>query len=63
MMTSVILLLSLLTPNNLEQYASEVLVPERTEPRCDELERMLAKFDAEYRVELAAERIDAIFGD
>jgi hypothetical protein len=63
MMTSVILLISLLTPNNLEQYANELLVPDRTEPRCDEIERMLAKFDAEYRVELAEQRIDAIFGD
>ena len=61
MMTSVILLISLLTPNHLEQYASELLVPDRTEPRCDELERMLAKFDAEYRVELAIEQLDAIF--
>ncbi|HVI03924.1 MAG TPA: hypothetical protein VM869_34770 [Enhygromyxa sp.] len=58
-----ILLISLLTPNNLDQYANELLVPDRTEPRCDEIERMLAKFDAEYRVELAAERVDAIFGD
>jgi len=63
MMTSVILLISLLTPNNLEQYANELLVPDRTEPRCDEIERMLAKFDAEYRVELAEQQIDAIFGD
>ena len=63
MMTSVILLISLLTPNNLEQYTSELLVPDRTEPRCDEIERMLAKFDAEYRVELAEQQIDAIFGD
>ena len=59
MMTTMMLLFSLLTPNNLEQYASELLVPERTEPRCDELERMLAKVDAEYRVELASE----MFGD
>jgi hypothetical protein len=51
MMTSVILLLSLLTPNSLEQYANELLVPDRSEPRCDEIERMFAKFDAEYRVE------------
>ncbi len=63
MMTSVILLFSLLTPNSLDQYASELMVPEQTEPRCDELERMLAKFDAEYRVEIAVEHIDAIFGD
>lgn len=63
MMTSVILLISLLTPNNLEQYANELMVPDRTEPRCDEIERLLAKFDAEYRVELAQEQIDAIFGD
>ena len=61
MMTSVILLISLLTPNHLEQVQSELLVPDRTEPRCDELERMLAKFDAEYRVELAIEQLDAIF--
>ena len=59
MMTTMMLLFSLLTPNNLEQYANELLVPERTEPRCDELERMLAKVDAEYRVELASE----MFGD
>lgn len=63
MMTSVMLLISLLTPNNLEQYASELMVPERTEPRCDEIERLLAKFDAEYRVELAQEQLGAIFGD
>lgn len=63
MMTSVILLISLLTPNHLEQYASELMVPDRTEPRCDEIDRMLAKFDAEYRVELAIEHVDAIFGD
>jgi hypothetical protein len=61
MMTSVILLISLLTPNHLDQYQSELLVPDRTEPRCDEIERMLAKFDAEYRVELALEQLDAIF--
>ncbi|MFO7561234.1 MAG: hypothetical protein R6X02_01220 [Enhygromyxa sp.] len=58
-----ILLISLLTPNHLEQYANELLVPDRTEPGCDEIERMLAKFDAEYRVELAIEHVDGIFGD
>lgn len=65
MMNSVILLISLLTPNHLEleQYANELLVPDRTEPRCDEIDRMLAKYDAEYRVELAAQRVDAIFGN
>jgi hypothetical protein len=63
MMTSVILLFSLLTPNHLEQYASEVLIPEQTEPRCDEIDRMLAKFDAEYRAELAAERMSAALGE
>jgi hypothetical protein len=52
-MSSVILLLSLLTPNNLEQYASELLVPEHGEPRCDAIDRMLAKYDAEYELELA----------
>jgi hypothetical protein len=62
-MTSVILLISLLTPNNLEQYASELLVPDQTEPRCDEIERMFAKFDAEYRIEAATAQIDAIFGE
>lgn len=62
MMTSVILLISLLTPDRLEQYASEILAPDQTEPHCDEIERMLAKFDAEYRVELALEHVDAIFG-
>lgn len=51
MMTSVILLFTLLTPNHLEQVASEILVPESTEPRCDEIDRMLAKFDAEYVTE------------
>lgn len=61
MMTSVILLFSLLTPNHLEHYASELLVPDRIEPRCDTIERMLAKFDAEYELELAAET--AQFGD
>ena len=45
-MTSVILLFSLLTPNNLETYASELLVPESTEPHCDVIDRMLAKYDA-----------------
>jgi hypothetical protein len=62
-MTSVILLISLLTPNHLEQYASELLVPDRTEPRCDEIERMFAKFDAEYRIEVVTARVDAIFGE
>jgi hypothetical protein len=62
MMTSMMLLFSLLTPNHLEQYANELLVPEQTEPRCDELERMLAKVDAEYRVELAAGQAEN-FGD
>jgi hypothetical protein len=60
MMTSVILLFSLLNPT-LDEYASELLVPERTEPRCDALERMLAKFDAEYTVELVDETVDSIF--
>lgn len=54
-MSSVILLLSLLTPNNLEEYASELLVPEHSEPRCDAIDRMLAKYDAEYELELAIE--------
>ena len=63
MMTSVILLFSLLTPNHIEQYASELMVPEQTEPRCDELDRMFAKFDAEYRIEIATARADALFGD
>jgi hypothetical protein len=62
-MTTVILLISLLTPNHLEQYASELLVPDQTEPRCDEIERMFAKFDADFRVEEATARIDAIFGE
>jgi hypothetical protein len=52
-MSSVILLLSLLTPNPLETYASELLVPERTEPHSDVIDRMLAKYDAEYDLELA----------
>ena len=63
MMTSVILLISLLTPNGLEQYANELLVPDQTEPRCDEIDRMLAKSDAEYRIEIALEHVDAIFGE
>lgn len=62
-MTSVILLFSLLTPNLLEQYASELLLPEQTEPRCDAIDRMLAKFDAEYEIELAGELISSLFGD
>ena len=54
-MSSVILLISLLTPSNLETYASELLLPELTEPRCDAIDRMLAKYDAEYELELAIE--------
>lgn len=56
-MSSMILLLTLLTPNHLEEYASELLVPDSTEPRCDAIERMLAKYDAEYRVEQALESV------
>jgi hypothetical protein len=52
-----ILLLTLLTPNHLEEYASELLVPDSSEPRCDAIERMLAKYDAEYRVEQALESV------
>jgi hypothetical protein len=63
MMTSVILLFSLLAPNHLDHNQSELLVPDRTEPRCDEIERMLAKFDAEYQLELALDHVDAIFGE
>jgi len=59
MMTSVILLFSLLTPNHLEQYASELLVPEQIEPRCDGIDRLFAKFEAEYE----AERLASLFGD
>ncbi|MCA9682476.1 MAG: hypothetical protein KC457_09800 [Myxococcales bacterium] len=55
-MSSVILFFSLLTPNMLEEFATEVLMPEQTEPRCDAIERMLAKYDAEYEVELALEK-------
>jgi hypothetical protein len=50
-MSSVILLLSLLTPNPIETYASELLVSESTEPHSDVIDRMLAKFDAEYELE------------
>lgn len=60
-MTSVILLLSLLTPNNLESYASELLVPETHEPHCDVIDRMLAKYDAEYELELAIETTQHLF--
>ena len=52
-MSSVILLLSLLTPNPIEAYASELLVTDHTEPHSDVIDRMLAKFDAEYEIELA----------
>ena len=55
-MSSVILFFSLLTPNMLEEFATEVLMPEQTEPRCDAIERMLAKYDAEYEVELALQK-------
>lgn len=52
-MTSVILLLSLFTPASVEHYASELFTPELTEPQCDTIDRMLAKYDAEYELELA----------
>jgi hypothetical protein len=54
-MSSVILLISLLTPHQIEDYASELLLPESSEPRCDVIDRMLAKYDAEYELELAIE--------
>lgn len=60
-MTSVILLFSLLTPNNFQTYASELLTPASTEPHCEVIERMLAKYDAEYEVELAFEAVNALF--
>lgn len=60
-MSSVILLLSLLTPNHIEQYASELLVAETSEPHCDQIDRMLAKYDAEYEYELALERATNLF--
>jgi hypothetical protein len=60
-MTSVILLLSLLTPNNLESYANELLVPATDEPQCDVIDRMLAKYDAEYELELAIETAEHLF--
>jgi hypothetical protein len=60
-MTSVILLFSLLTPNHLQDYASELLVPETTEPHCDVIDRMLAKYDAEYEIELAIEAASSVF--
>ncbi|WP_181198332.1 hypothetical protein [Enhygromyxa salina] len=56
-----ILLFSLLTPNHLETYASELLVPETTEPKCDVIDRMLAKYDAEYELELAVELATNVF--
>lgn len=62
MMTSMILLFSILNPS-FDEYASELLVPDQVEPRCDEIERLLAKFDAEYRVELAIEQVENIFGE
>jgi hypothetical protein len=60
-MSSVILLLSLLTPNHIEEYASELLVPETSEPHCDAIDRMLAKYDAEYELELAIELANNLF--
>jgi hypothetical protein len=60
-MSSVILLLSLLTPNHIEEYASELLVPETSEPHCDAIDRMLAKYDAEYEYELMLERMHNLF--
>jgi uncharacterized protein (TIGR00255 family) len=60
-MSSVILLLSLLTPNHIEAYASELLVPETSEPHCDAIDRMLAKYDAEYELELVYERAISLF--
>jgi hypothetical protein len=60
-MSSVILLLSLLTPNHIEEYASELLVPETSEPHCDAIDRMLAKYDAEYELELAIQLASNLF--
>ena len=60
-MTSVILLFSLLTPDAVESYASELLTPESTEPHCDVVDEMLAKYDAEYEVERALEIVGDVF--
>ena len=57
-MASVILLFSLLTPNQIEDLADEVMVPEGTEPRCEALERMLAKYELEYEMEQV---LDSVF--
>lgn len=60
-MTSVILLFSLLTPNHFQDIASEFLAPETTEPHCDVIDRMLAKYDSEYEIELAVEAATSVF--
>jgi hypothetical protein len=60
-MTSVILLFSLLNPTHLQDYAQEWLSPETTEPHCDVIDRMLAKYDSEYELELALETASSVF--
>lgn len=54
-MTSVFLLFSLLIPDALQANASELFVREASEPKCEAVDRLLAKYDAEYDAELALE--------
>ena len=61
-MTSLILLFSLLTPNQFETYASELLMPETAEPHCEVIDQMLARYDAEYELELAVDVVDHLWG-
>lgn len=60
-MPTMMLLFSLLTPDVVERYASELISPETAEPQCEVIDEMLARFDAEYEVELALEIVDSVF--
>ena len=59
-MTTVFLLFSLLTPDGLQTDSNELFL-DSTEPQSDTIQRMLAKYDAEYEYELALEAVTTMF--
>ena len=60
-MPTMMLLFSLLTPDVVERYATELFAPEPAEQSSVVIDEMLARFDAELEVEQALDVVDGVF--